>query len=98
MCDDEKSSSGSSSKCANAVSIAARITGMGLAVASAALMATASQCTIYAAPGARPRTITYRDYAPFVYVYMREHFYATLTAPLYTRPDLGCLALRAGSL
>jgi predicted membrane protein len=87
MCDDEKSSSPKSSsnnKGANAVSVAVLIAGMGLAVASAALMATASQCTIYAEPGARPRTVTYRDYAPFVYVYTREHLYATLAVPLYT--------------
>ncbi|KAL6654312.1 hypothetical protein ACP70R_007777 [Stipagrostis hirtigluma subsp. patula] len=65
MSDDGKSES---SKGANAVSIAARIAGMGLAVASAVLMATASQCTVYAAYGARPRTVTYSDYAPFVYL------------------------------
>ncbi|XP_004979868.2 CASP-like protein 1U3 [Setaria italica] len=51
-----------------AVSIACRIVGMGLAVAAAVLMSTASQCTIYAAYGARPRTVTYSDYPPFVYL------------------------------
>ncbi|KAL6907859.1 hypothetical protein ACP4OV_002029 [Aristida adscensionis] len=65
-CDDEKSSE--PSKGANAVSVASRIAGMGLAVASAVLMATASQCTVYAAYGARPRTVTYSDYPPFVYL------------------------------
>jgi hypothetical protein len=73
MCDDEKSSSPKSSsnnKGANAVSVAVLIAGMGLAVASAALMATASQFTIYYAAyggGVRRRAVTYSDYAPFVY-------------------------------
>ncbi|WVZ50083.1 hypothetical protein U9M48_001373 [Paspalum notatum var. saurae] len=64
MPDDEKKES----KTATAIIIAGRIAGMGLAVASAVLMATASQCTVYAAWGARPRTITYSDYPPFVYL------------------------------
>lgn len=72
MCDDEKASPEKKTKGGvNAVSIAARIAGMGLAVASAALMATASQCTIYAAYGVRPRTITYSNYGPFVYARIR---------------------------
>ncbi|GJN25757.1 hypothetical protein PR202_gb13628 [Eleusine coracana subsp. coracana] len=79
MCEDEKSS-GSSSKCANAISVAARIGGMGLAVASAALMATASQCTIYAAYGARPRTVTYSSYAPFVFLVVANAMAAFLSA------------------
>ena len=64
MYDEEKKES----KCATAVSIAGRIAGMGLAVAAAVLMATASQCTVYAAYGARPRTVTYSDFPPFVYL------------------------------
>jgi uncharacterized protein (TIGR01569 family) len=64
MHDEEKKDS----KYAMAVSIAARIVGMGLAVAAAVLMATASQCTIYAAYGARPRTVTYSDYPPYVFL------------------------------
>ncbi|OEL17962.1 CASP-like protein 1U3 [Dichanthelium oligosanthes] len=64
MHDEEKKES----KCAMAVSIAGRIAGMGLAVASAVLMATASQCTVYAAYGERPRTVTYSNYPPFVYL------------------------------
>ncbi|CAO2142598.1 unnamed protein product [Urochloa humidicola] len=56
------------SKTATAVSIAGRIAGMGLAVAAAVLMSTASQCTVYAAYGARPRTITYSSFPPFVYL------------------------------
>jgi len=64
MHDEEKKES----KWATAVSIAGRIAGMGLAVAAAVLMATASQCTVYAAYGARPRTVTYSDFPPFVYL------------------------------
>ncbi|CAN6373316.1 unnamed protein product [Urochloa humidicola] len=56
------------SKTATAVCIAGRIAGMGLAVAAAVLMSTASQCTVYAAYGARPRTITYSSFPPFVYL------------------------------
>lgn len=64
MHDEEKKES----KCATGFSIAGRIVGMGLSVASAVLMATASQCTVYAAYGARPRTVTYADFPPFVYL------------------------------
>jgi hypothetical protein len=64
MCNEEKKES----KWATALSIAGRIAGMGLAVAAAALMATASQCTVYAAYGARPRTVTYSDFPPFVFL------------------------------
>lgn len=56
------------SKYVTAVSIAGRIIGMGLAVAAAVLMSTASQCTIYTIYGARPRTVTYADFPPFVYL------------------------------
>ncbi|CAL4979065.1 unnamed protein product [Urochloa decumbens] len=56
------------SKTATAISIAGRIAGMGLAVAAAVLMATASQCTVYAAYGALPRTVTYSSFPPFVYL------------------------------
>ncbi|KAJ1276624.1 hypothetical protein BS78_05G228400 [Paspalum vaginatum] len=56
------------SKTATAISVAGRIAGMGLAVASAVLMATASQCTVYAAYGVRPRTVTYSNFPPFVYL------------------------------
>ncbi|CAL4982916.1 unnamed protein product [Urochloa decumbens] len=56
------------SKTATAISIAGRIAGMGLAVAAAVLMSTASQCTVYAAYGARPRTVTYSSFPPFVYL------------------------------
>jgi hypothetical protein len=64
MCNEEKKES----KWATALSIAGRIAGMGLAVAAAVLMATASQCTVYAAYGARPRTVTYSDFPPFVFL------------------------------
>ncbi|CAL4986206.1 unnamed protein product [Urochloa decumbens] len=56
------------SKTATAISIAGRIAGMGLAVAAAVLMSTASQCTVYTAYGARPRTVTYSSFPPFVYL------------------------------
>ncbi|KAF8665978.1 hypothetical protein HU200_054066 [Digitaria exilis] len=56
------------SKAMTAVSIAGRIIGMGLAVAAAVLMSTASQCTIYYSYGTRPRTVTYADFPPFVYL------------------------------
>ncbi|EES10193.1 hypothetical protein BDA96_05G218500 [Sorghum bicolor] len=63
-------------KWVTAVSIAGRIAGMGLAVAAAVLMSTASQCTVYyAAPAAsayggaaRARTVTYSDFPPFVFL------------------------------
>ncbi|XP_062183189.1 CASP-like protein 1U3 [Phragmites australis] len=77
MCNEEKKES---SMGANAVSIAAGIAGMGLAVASAALMATASQCTVYAAYGARPRTVTYSDYPAFVYLVVANAIAAFLEA------------------
>ena len=76
MHDEEKKDS----KCATAVSIAGRIAGMGLAVAAAALMATASQCTVYAAYGARPRTVTYSDFPPFVYLVIASAMAAFLEA------------------
>jgi uncharacterized protein (TIGR01569 family) len=65
MHDDEEKKE---SKTATAISIAGRIAGMGLAVAAAVLMATASQCTVYAAYGARPRTVTYTDFPPLVFL------------------------------
>ncbi|PUZ45673.1 hypothetical protein GQ55_8G243900 [Panicum hallii var. hallii] len=76
MHDEEKKDS----KCATAVSIAGRILGMGLAVAAAVLMATASQCTVYAAYGARPRTVTYSDFPPFVYLVIASAMAAFLEA------------------
>ena len=76
MHDEEKKES----KCATAVSIAGRIAGMGLAVAAAALMATASQCTVYVAYGARPRTVTYSDFPPFVYLVIASAMAAFLEA------------------
>ncbi|KAF7061503.1 hypothetical protein CFC21_068193 [Triticum aestivum] len=51
-----------------AVNIAARVVAMGLAVASAALMVTASQCTIVLPNGAEAHTVTYSDFGPFVYL------------------------------
>ncbi|KAG2563893.1 CASP-like protein 1U3 [Panicum virgatum] len=76
MHDEEKKDS----KCATAVSIAGRIAGMGLAVAAAALMAAASQCTVYAAYGARPRTVSYGDFPPFVYLVIATAMAAFLEA------------------
>ncbi|XP_037436558.1 CASP-like protein 1U3 [Triticum dicoccoides] len=51
-----------------AVNVAARVVAMGLAVASAALMVTASQCTIVLPNGAEAHTVTYSDFGPFVYL------------------------------
>jgi hypothetical protein len=65
MCDEKKKSSYSSSKCAYAVIVAGSIAVIGLAVASAAIMASARQCTIYAA---RQFTVAYTDFSPFVFV------------------------------
>uniref|UniRef100_A0A453M2D4 CASP-like protein n=1 Tax=Aegilops tauschii subsp. strangulata TaxID=200361 RepID=A0A453M2D4_AEGTS len=62
-CDgDDKESKGR----LNAVNIAARVAAMGLAVASAALMVTASQCTVVLPNGAEAHTVTYSDFGPFV--------------------------------
>ena len=63
-CDGDKESKGR----LNAVNIAARVAAMGLAVASAALMVTASQCTIVLPNGAEAHTVTYSDFGPFVYL------------------------------
>lgn len=52
----------------NAVNIAARVAAMALAVASAALMVTASQCTVVLPNGAEAHTVTYSDFGPFVYL------------------------------
>jgi uncharacterized protein (TIGR01569 family) len=79
MC-DEKKKSGGGGKWQHPVSLAFRIAGMGLAVASAAVMATASQCTVYADYGARPRTVTYLDYRAFVYLVVAASVAAGLEA------------------
>ncbi|XP_004980827.1 CASP-like protein 1U4 [Setaria italica] len=78
MCHEKKKSGGA--KWQNPVSLVFRIAGMGLAVASAAIMATASQCTIYADYGARPRTVTYRDFPAFVYLVVAASIAAALEA------------------
>nr|TKW02157.1 hypothetical protein SEVIR_8G227300v2 [Setaria viridis] len=78
MCNEKKKSGGA--KWQNPVSLVFRIAGMGLAVASAAIMATASQCTIYADYGARPRTVTYRDFPAFVYLVVAASIAAALEA------------------
>lgn len=65
-CDDDKSESKGR---LNAVNIAARIAAMALAVASVALMATASDCTIVLPNGAEAHTVTYSDFGPFVYAH-----------------------------
>ncbi|KAK1647977.1 hypothetical protein QYE76_065782 [Lolium multiflorum] len=64
-CDDDKAKSKGR---LHAVNIAARIAAMGLAVASAALMATASQCTIVLYNGGPAHTVTYSNFGPFVYL------------------------------
>jgi hypothetical protein len=51
------------------VSLIFRVAGIGLAAVSAAAMLTASQCTVFAGYGVRPRTVTYSDFPAFVYVH-----------------------------
>ncbi|TVU23805.1 hypothetical protein EJB05_26187, partial [Eragrostis curvula] len=67
-------------KCAYAIVIAASIAVIGLAVASSVLMATASQCTIYADYNPRPKVVTYSDYRPFVYLVWANATAAVLAA------------------
>ncbi|TVU23807.1 hypothetical protein EJB05_26189, partial [Eragrostis curvula] len=67
-------------KCAYAVVIAASIAVIGLAVASSVLMATASQCTIYADYNPRPKIVSYSDYRPFVYLVWANAIAAVLAA------------------
>ncbi|XP_039822923.1 CASP-like protein 1U4 [Panicum virgatum] len=75
MCDEKKS--GGSTKWRHPVSLVFRIAGMGLAVA--AVMATASECTVYADYyGARPRTVAYRDFPAFVYLVVAASIAAAL--------------------
>jgi hypothetical protein len=71
-CDDDKAKSKGR---LHAVNIAARIAAMGLAVASAALMATASQCTIVLYNGGPAHTVTYSNFGPFVYVQELRHLH-----------------------
>ena len=79
MCDEKKSGGGG--KWRHPVSLVFRITGMGLAVAAAAVMATASECTVYADYyGARPRTVAYRDFPAFVYLVVAASIAAALEA------------------
>ncbi|KAG8090264.1 hypothetical protein GUJ93_ZPchr0011g27111 [Zizania palustris] len=68
MGDGDKKESGGGIKCQSAVSVALRIAAMGVAVASAVLMVTASECTVFLYYGGPPHTVTYRDFAPFVYL------------------------------
>lgn len=52
-----------------AVTLVLRLCTMGLALASAVVMATASTCTIYDAnDAAATATVTFKSYPPFVYV------------------------------
>ncbi|KAL5204713.1 hypothetical protein ABZP36_009584 [Zizania latifolia] len=67
MCDnDKKESSGGGIKCLQALSVILRIATMAVAVASAVLMVTASECTVFLYYGGPPHTITYRSFGPFV--------------------------------
>ncbi|KAG8090467.1 hypothetical protein GUJ93_ZPchr0011g28223 [Zizania palustris] len=69
MCDnDKKESSGGGIKCQQALSVILRIAAMAVAVASAVLMVTASECTVFLYYGGPPHTITYRSFGPFVYL------------------------------
>ncbi|WVZ50084.1 hypothetical protein U9M48_001374 [Paspalum notatum var. saurae] len=76
-CEEKKSGGG---KWLYPFSLFFRIVGMALAVAAAAFMATASQCTVYADYGARPHTLTYSDFPPFVYLVVAVAIAATLEA------------------
>ena len=79
MCDEKKSGGGG--KWRHPVSLVFRIAGMGLAVAAAAVMATASEFTVYADYyGARPRTVAYRDFPAFVYLVVAASIAAALEA------------------
>jgi hypothetical protein len=71
MCEEKKSGGGSANKWRHPVSLVFRIAGIAMAVAAAAVMAAASQCTVYADYdyGARPSTVTYSDFPAFVYVH-----------------------------
>ena len=69
MCQEKKS--GGCGKWLHRFSLIFRIAGIGLAAVASVAMATASQCTVYADYGARPRTVTYSDFPAFVYVYSR---------------------------
>ncbi|PVH34562.1 hypothetical protein PAHAL_8G249000 [Panicum hallii] len=80
MCDEKKSGGGG--KWRHPVSLVFRIAGMGLAVAAAAVMATASECTVYGDYYGvrRPRTVTYRDFPAFVYLVVAASIAAALEA------------------
>ncbi|XP_062198170.1 CASP-like protein 1U4 [Phragmites australis] len=75
MCQEEKSAGPS---WPHPASLIGRIAGMALAVAAATVMAAASECTVYAAYGARPRTVTFRDFPAFVYLVVATAIAATL--------------------
>ncbi|KAL5204339.1 hypothetical protein ABZP36_009210 [Zizania latifolia] len=79
MGDDDKKSSGGI-KCQSAVSVALRIAAMGVAVASAVLMVTASECTVFLYYGGPPHTVTYRDFGPFVYLVVANFIAAFMEA------------------
>jgi hypothetical protein len=73
-CDSDDGKSSKSKGRLHAVNIAGRIAALGLAVASAALMATASQCTIVLYNGGPAHTVTYSNFGPFVYVQQSIRF------------------------
>uniref|UniRef100_A0A0D9XUT5 CASP-like protein n=1 Tax=Leersia perrieri TaxID=77586 RepID=A0A0D9XUT5_9ORYZ len=81
MCEAEKkkesSCKGGAFYCVN---LALRIVVLGLAVAAAALMATASQCTIFLYYGGPLHTITYKDFGPFVYLVVASSIGAFMEA------------------
>nr|CAB3492147.1 unnamed protein product [Digitaria exilis] len=79
-CKDEKKKK-KSGDWRHPVSLVFRIAAMGLAVAAAAVMATASQCTVYVDYDlARPRTITFADFKAFVYLVVATAIAAGLEA------------------
>ncbi|XP_039822778.1 CASP-like protein 1U2 [Panicum virgatum] len=51
-----------------AVTLLLRLCTFGLALASAVVMATASDCTIYGADSTVATTVTFKNYSPFIYL------------------------------
>lgn len=71
-----------------AVTLLLRLSTLALALTSAVVMATASECTIYGLDGAKA-TVTFKDYPPLVYVYVnsmaRSHVVVRPNKPSYIR-------------
>ncbi|KAF0897384.1 hypothetical protein E2562_036773 [Oryza meyeriana var. granulata] len=80
MCEGEKKKESSYKGTLYGVNLALRIVVLGLAVAAAALMATASQCTIFLYYGGPLHTISYKDFGPFVYLVVASSIGAFMEA------------------